>query len=75
MRACEKLTMTSGDSIRLTPPASAMLLSRERRLSQARCRHTSDDEQAVSIAMLGPVRPSTNDSRPAAMFSALPVPA
>ena len=47
-------------------------LSPSRRLWQARCTATSDDEQAVSTATLGPCRPSTYDSRPAATLSALP---
>ena len=35
---------------------------------------TSDEEQAVSTERLGPCSPSTYDSRPAAVLSALPVP-
>ena len=41
----------------LTPPASARSHSPARRLWQARCTATSDDEQAVSTATLGPRRP------------------
>ena len=47
-------TVLSGAAIRFTPPTSAMSHSPLRRLRQARCTATSDDEQAVSIARLGP---------------------
>ena len=63
-----------GVKMRLTPPASAKSHSPARRLWQARCTATSADEQAVSMAMLGPCSPNTYDSRPAATLTALPVP-
>ena len=47
-----------GAAVTFTPPARAMSLSRCRRLWQARCTATSDDEQAVSTATAGPRRPS-----------------
>ena len=48
---------TSGSSIRFTPPARAMRDSPARRLWQARWTATSEDEQAVSTARLGPCKP------------------
>src|SRR5579875_2885507 len=48
-----------GESSRLTPAARARSHSRERRLWQARCRATSEEEQAVSMATLGPRRSHT----------------
>ena len=47
-----------GESSRFTPLASASVLSPMRRLVQARCRATSDDEQAVSTTMAGPSVPN-----------------
>ncbi|SKZ32681.1 Uncharacterised protein [Mycobacteroides abscessus subsp. abscessus] len=47
----------SGCWMRLTPPASPRSVSRERRLWQARCSETNDDEHAVSTATAGPRRP------------------
>ena len=44
------------------------------RLRQARWMATNDEEQAVSIAMLGPRKSCTYDNRFAAMLNALPVP-
>ncbi len=40
--------------MRFTPPTTAMSQSPARRLRAARCTATKDDEQAVSIAVLGP---------------------
>ena len=68
-----RATTVSGDSMTLTPPASARSLSRLRRLWHARWMATSDDEQAVSTATLGPRRSSRNDRRLAMMQCALPV--
>jgi len=48
-----------GVSITVTPPASATSHSRERRLWQARCIVTSDDEHAVSMVTAGPSSPKT----------------
>ena len=62
----ENSTIASGESTTLTPPASARLLSPARRLWQARCTATRDEEQAVSIETQGPCRPSVNAMRPAA---------
>ena len=57
-----------------TPPARASVASPLRRLWQARWTATSDDEQAVSIARLGPRKSSRYERRLAAMLAALPVP-
>lgn len=57
--ALPKATVTAGARRRLTPAASAMSLSPTRRLTHAWWTATSDDEQAVSIAKLGPRRSST----------------
>jgi hypothetical protein len=65
--------VSSGVSMRLTPPASATSHSPLRRACTARCTATNDDEQAVSSDTAGPWAPSTYDSRPAAMLRALPV--
>ncbi|GIJ54812.1 hypothetical protein Vau01_023280 [Virgisporangium aurantiacum] len=46
-----------------TPPASAIVASPRRRLSTARCTAVSDDEHAVSTAMLGPCRFRQYDTR------------
>src|SRR5437899_5432415 len=73
-RARQKLIVTSGIRITLTPPASASRQSPCRRLRQARWTATSDEEQAVSIDRHGPCRPSTYDRRPAATLNELPVP-
>ena len=51
-------TCMRGVSISATPPATAASHSPARMLSHARCSATSDDEHAVSIAMVGPVRSS-----------------
>ncbi|MDW6057201.1 hypothetical protein SAZ11_02750 [Streptomyces sp. FXJ1.4098] len=52
-----------GCSERLTPPASATSHSRRRRLSTARCRAVSEEEQSVSTAMLGPWKSQTKETR------------
>ena len=49
-----KLIPIAGDSRTFTPPAKASEHSPSRRLRQARWTATNDEEQAVSIAMLGP---------------------
>ena len=49
---------TAGDISRFTPPAMAVSHSPLRRLRQARCSATSDDEQAVSTVTDGPRRSS-----------------
>ncbi|PQM45074.1 hypothetical protein C1Y40_04762 [Mycobacterium talmoniae] len=68
----EHAMLFSGLSIRLVPAARAVSLSRRRRLWQARCTATSDDEQAVSITSAGPRAPRKYANRPAAKFAALP---
>jgi len=59
----EKYIVSSGDSIRLMPPAIAISLSPERKLWQARCTATSEDEQAVWTLTLGPRRLSRYEAR------------
>ncbi len=54
MPAWEKVMLSSGDSSRLTPDASAKSHSPSRRLRLARCTATSEDEQAVSTVIAGP---------------------
>ncbi|CAM5319100.1 hypothetical protein SHIRM173S_02297 [Streptomyces hirsutus] len=49
-------TWMSGPSISATPPATAISQSPLRMLWQARCTASSDDEQALSTAAVGPVR-------------------
>ena len=56
MPACEKPMKPSGVIITVTPPAMAVLQRPSRMCSHATCTAVSADEQAVSIAMLGPVR-------------------
>ncbi|GAB1515300.1 hypothetical protein JCM33774_73430 [Actinophytocola sp. KF-1] len=66
--------MVTGDAITFTPPASAISDSPVRMLWHARCTAASDDEHAVSMAMLGPRRSSSYDSRFARMLRCVPVP-
>jgi hypothetical protein len=49
-------TCICGVFITATPPASAASHSPRRMLSQARCTATSEEEHAVSTAMVGPLR-------------------
>ena len=67
-------TCRSGDSISVTPAATARSHSPWRKALQARWVVTSDDEQAVSTVMLGPSRPSTYETRPDMVLPAEPVP-
>ena len=55
-----------GTSIRLTPPARAKSHSPLRQALAGQWTATSDDEQAVSTATLGPCSPRKYESRPAA---------
>ena len=54
--AWSKLRVTTGESSRLTPPAMASSDWPVRRLWQARCTATSEEEQAVSMVSDGPCR-------------------
>ena len=72
MRAFEKPMPADGESSALTPAAIARLDSPRHKLAQASCTATSDDEQAVSTAKLGPCRSKTYDIRFAALLIALP---
>ena len=73
--ALVKLIAIAGERIRFTPPANASVDSPFRRLRQAKWTATSDEEQAVSMARLGPRKSNRYEIRLAAMLSALPVPA
>ncbi len=53
-----KLLNMPGVDMTVTPPASASVHSPRRRACAARCRATSDEEQAVSTVTAGPSRPS-----------------
>ena len=57
----------------ITPPASAMSVSPSCRLRQAWCTATMLDEQAVSVVIAGPLKPSAWAIRPEAMLNGLPV--
>ena len=54
--ACENPMNPPGEMMTVTPPASAMSPRPERMCSQAAWTAVSADEQAVSIATLGPLR-------------------
>src|SRR5262249_40156778 len=71
--ALAKLADTSGRRIRFTPPATADSDSPSQRLRQARWTATREDEQAVSIARLGPRKSRWWETRLAAMRAAPPV--
>ncbi len=73
-RCRDSSTQAPGDAITVTPPAIASSLSPDRRDWAARCRATSDDEQAVSTVTAGPSNPNVYDTRPEATLPALPVP-
>ena len=64
---------TAGDNNKFTPAAMARWESCVRRLWQARCIATNDDEHAVSTATEGPRRSRKYDSRLAMMLIAPPV--
>src|SRR3989304_1409884 len=53
----------SGRIMRFTPPAKVMRHSPARRLRQARCTATREDEQAVSLDRLPPCSRQTDDKR------------
>ncbi|GAA3671679.1 hypothetical protein GCM10022420_060100 [Streptomyces iranensis] len=65
--------VVSARMLRFTPPAMAVEDSPRRRLSQARCTATSEDDWAVSTVMLGPRSPSVCETRLA--MTPRPVPA
>ena len=62
-----------GSRITLAPPASARSHSPARRLWQARCTATSEDEHAVSMVRLGPRRSRKYDRRPDGRSGRYPV--
>jgi hypothetical protein len=55
--ALQRKTLTSGERIRFTPPASARSDSPETRLWQARWTATSDELQVASTVRPGPTAP------------------
>ncbi|CAM5711684.1 putative protein OS=Streptomyces fumanus OX=67302 GN=GCM10018772_62460 PE=4 SV=1 [Streptomyces fumanus] len=57
----------------VTPPARAIVHSPFRSAWAARCRPTSEDEQAVSTVTAGPSKPKAYDSRPEAALPVLPI--
>ena len=57
-----------------TPAMATPGLSRSFNAETAMCAATSDDEQAVSVVMHGPVSPSVYDTRPDSTESAFAVP-
>ncbi len=63
-----------GEAITTEPPASASEHSPDRSAWAARCRATSEDEQAVSMVTAGPSRPKVYETRPEATLLELPVP-
>src|SRR5687768_1146644 len=63
----------SGERIRFAPPAMASVDSPLHKLRHARFDATSDDEQAVSIDMLGPRKSKKCERRLAAMPLEWPV--
>src|SRR6188768_2660070 len=70
---CDAAIVKFGVSIRFTPPARAVLLSPDQRDWQARWTATSDDEQAVSSATLGPSRLNACEIRLASIVMTTPV--
>ncbi len=66
-------TNPPGVAITMTPPASARVHSPERSAWLARCRATSEEEQAVSTVTAGPSRPKVYASRPETTLAELPV--
>ncbi len=62
-----------GSASTVAPPASASEHSPRRSELTARCRATSEEEQAVSAVTAGPSRPRTYASRPEATLGAAPV--
>jgi hypothetical protein len=72
--AAEKAMNVKGLQREFTPPAKAFEHWERRNLERHKSAATKDAEQAVSTIILGPVRPSTNERRFAAIDAALPVP-
>src|SRR5438874_11474914 len=56
---CETAMVLSGNNWRFTPPTTACRHSPFRKLLHARCKPTNEDEQAVSMAIQGPLNPNT----------------
>ncbi|MCO5171891.1 MAG: hypothetical protein M9894_36790 [Planctomycetes bacterium] len=72
-QARDMVTKGVSERFRFTPPTSARSHSPASRLRRARCRATSDDEQAVSIARAGPRRSNVWATFAAIMFLSAPV--
>ncbi|EYT81386.1 hypothetical protein CF54_19845 [Streptomyces sp. Tu 6176] len=66
-------TNVPGVDITVTPPTSAIEHSPARSALAARCSATSDDEHAVSMVTVGPVRSNRYDTRPERTLAVLPV--
>ena len=66
-------TDACGVMIALAPPAKAVSQSPDQMFWQANVMATSDDEQAVSTARLGPLRSSKKETRFAAMHNTPPL--
>lgn len=60
-------TVVVAESMRLTPAARAAVASPASKPRCAMCAATSDDEQAVSVLMQGPMRPNRYDSLQASL--------
>src|SRR5688572_26750330 len=71
--ACENPMNPPGEIITVTPPASAVSPRPDQMCSHAACTAVRAEEQAVSIAMLGPVKLKQYEMRLAAIECALPV--
>ncbi len=69
----EKPTSAPGVAMTVTPPARAREHSPVRSACAARCRATSDDEQAVSTVTAGPSRPRVYETRPEITLVEAPV--
>ena len=72
MEALLKPTVRSGVNSEFAPPTIAIGTSPRDNAWHARSSATSDDEQAVSTARLGPRKSNRKETRFAAMLSALP---
>ena len=65
---------TEGETITVTPPASAIEHSPERSAWLAKCKATSEEEQAVSTETAGPSKPKVYATRPETTLPERPAP-
>src|SRR5262249_33078295 len=70
---CDIATLGFGQSMTFTPPATAIVESPERKLWQARCTASSDEEHAVSSERLDPRRSKKFEMRLDAMLERPPI--